>query len=662
MGVQVLGPAVAARQRRLAAVMFTDMVGFSALTQADEAGALAVLERHNKILRSAFARYRGHEVKTVGDAFLVEFGSALEAVECAVEVQRALHDYNASADAPWKIRIRIGIHLGDVVETSDDVLGDAVNIASRVHALADAGGICFTQQVFDQVGRKSTVKAERLPPVTLKNIQQAVTIYRVSPNWERPTGRGPERERREGRSMAVLPLSNISPNPQDDYFADGLTEELISVLSQVPGLSVIARTSIVQYKATTKPIAQIGAELGVDVILEGSVRKSGDRIRVSLQLIDVPTQRHLWTDTYSRDVGDVFGVQTEVAERTARALELRLSRESAPAGARVPTANAAAYDLYLRGLVASNHETLRFDAAIRYFEQATTLDPSFADAFAAWANLYVIVAGDEKPMREMMPEARRLASRAIELDPESSAAHASLGNIAFQFDHDWTRAESEFRRAIALNPSNTVALRFFTLMLGALGRFEEALVFAREAVRIDPIGTNGFMLAWAELAAGNPAAGATYAESERDRTPDSVGAHIALGLFYVAAGRRQDALREADRPLGKATPLQRFDHAFLMATLGRPEEAREVLREIDGRSFDLYTTGADLALLYVALGEKGKALDLLEEDLQHGDGMAWMYSLSPWFDSLRKEPRYVALLKLYGLPTEDRLHPWPVVG
>jgi len=638
-------------RRRLAAIMFTDMVGYSALAQADESSALAMLDRHNRLLRPLFSKFRGREIKTVGDAFLVEFDSALDATRCALELQRFLRDSNAASADEGKIRIRIGIHVGDVVEVDGDLLGDAVNIASRIEPLADPEGISITQQVYDQVQNKLSTQFAKLPPVTLKNIRLPMSVYRVVLPWSSERTETLGVRGAGGLNLAVLPLANISPDPNDEYFADGLTEELISQLSQVEGLHVIARTSVFAYKSAPKSIAQVGSELGVDTILEGSVRKAGQRIRITLQLIDVDTQHHIWASSYDRDVGDVFAVQTDIAERTAAALRLEISKTRQARVARRPTANPTAYDLYLRGLVAASepNETV-IEEAVRCFEEATRLDPTFAEAFAAWANLYVIAAGDFLPMRDVMPKARALVARALELDPGSSDAHAALANIALQFDHDWELAESEFEKAIALNPSNAVAYRFFTLLLIVLERFDEAKETCRRAIRLDPgRDSQQGTLAWAELESGNFDAAFAYAEKARDNHPASVRGHTMLGLFYVAAGRRNDALREADTPLVGASDVEQFDHALLNALIGRPEAARTVAAEVERGEAKSYTSATHLAMLYAALGERSRALDLLEKDFREGDRILWLFHRGVFFDSIREDPRFVALLRQYGL-------------
>ncbi|MCI4372272.1 MAG: hypothetical protein L3K02_01295 [Thermoplasmata archaeon] len=642
---------VAQSRRRLVAIMFTDMVGYSALAQADETSALALLDRHNRLLRPLFSKFLGREIKTVGDAFLVEFESALDAVRCALDLQRSLHDHNAASADGGKIRIRIGIHVGDVVEVDGDLLGDAVNIASRIEPLADPEGISITQQVYDQVQNKISTRFSKLPPVSLKNIRLPMSVYRVVLPWSSEGAESVRPREVGGLNLAVLPLSNISPDPNDDYFADGLTEELITQLSQVQDLTVIARTSVIPYKLAPKSIAQVGSELGVDTILEGSVRKAGQRIRITLQLIDVDTQRHIWASSYDRDIGDVFAVQTDIAERTAGALRLELSKSRRPRHARKPTEDPVAYDLYLRGLVASSEPNEAVIAeAVRYFEEATRLDPSFAEAFAAWANLYVVAAGDFLPMRDVMPKARALVAKALELDPESSDAHAALANIALQFDHDWVLAETEFEKAISLNPSNAVAYRFFSFLLMVLGRFDEAKEMTRRAIRLDPgRGSLQGALAWAELESGNFEAAFAYAEKARDNDPSSVQNHAMLGMFYLAAGRKDDALREADTPLGKAGDVERFDLALLNALVGRPEAAREVAAEVERGEAKSYTSATHLAMLYAAIGQKSRALDLLEQDYREGDRVLWLFHRGVFFDSIRGEPRFVALLRQYGI-------------
>jgi adenylate cyclase len=635
----------------LAAIMFTDMVGYSKLAQSDEAAALAALDRHNRLLRPIFARFGGREIKTVGDAFLVEFESTLDAARCALAVQRALHDQTA-VGAP--VQIRIGLHVGDVVETGGDLLGDAVNIASRIEPLASPGGICVSQQAYDQLRNKIDVPMVPLPPVKLKNIRGTSQLYRLVLPWE-SAGAGPAArggtESGVTRALAVLPLANISADPHDEYFADGLTEELIATLSQVQGLSVIARTSVMPYKTAPKSLAVVGEDLGVDTVLEGSVRKAGTRIRITLQLIDVASQRHIWATRYDRELNDVFAVQTDIADRTADAMRLRLAPSIGPVRPHRPTENLAAYDAYLRGLVAAAEPGRSpWEDAFRYFEEATRLDPEFADAYAAWAEQYVRLASDYIPVREAMPRARELAARAIELDPNSSDAHATLGNIALQFDHDWERMEQEYRRAIALNPSNVEAHRFFGLGLMALERYEEAMAEFREVARLDPAGGHQGSLAWCMTESGDFATALPMFEAEVAKHPERLEDHTILGMNYLVAGRIEDAIREAAVALPPPTAVERFDHALLNALVGRPEPALELFAAAERHEPGVYVSDSDRAMIAAARGQKQLALDLLEKDYREGDMVFWLYSRGVYFDSIRGDRRFKALARKYRLP------------
>ncbi|MGI0079276.1 MAG: adenylate/guanylate cyclase domain-containing protein, partial [Nitrososphaerales archaeon] len=331
-------------ERRLAAIMFTDIVGYTTLTQNNEPLALKLLERHRDLIRPALSRYGGREVKTIGDAFLVEFGSALQATECAFEIQKILHEYNESASD--KISLKIGIHVGDVIHTQGDVYGDAVNIASRIEPLAKGGGVCISGQVYDQVRNKILYQTTKLETGPLKNISLPTDVYRLDLPWER--GDVPDNIALPSNRIAVLPFVNISPDPNDEFFADGLTEELITNLSLVKGLKIIARTSVMNYKKKEKNISVIGKELGVGTVVEGSVRKAANRIRVTVQVIDANTEEHLWASNYDRSLDDIFAVQSDIASRVSEAIPSNISKLK-PAQVLSKTEDVRAYMYFLQG-------------------------------------------------------------------------------------------------------------------------------------------------------------------------------------------------------------------------------------------------------------------------------------------------------------------------
>src|SRR3989442_14028766 len=327
--------------------MFTDMVDYTTMSEKNEALALTLLEEHRQLLRPVFARHGGREVKTIGDGFLVEFPSALEAVRSALEIQQLMCKRNQSVPSERKMLLRVAVHLGDVEHRDGDVYGDAVNIASRIQSLADPGGICITQQVFDHVRNNEESRTVALGQNQLKNVQITTEVYTVLPTAD---GTGLTKgDALELRRVAALPLAILSSDQQDEYFADGLTEEIINTLSSIPGLRVIARTSVMRYKQVNKSVSEIGRELKVGTILEGSVRKAGGRLRISVQLIDVGSEAPIWAQKYDRELEDVFKIQTDIAERVAEALKVQLLREDKKLIEDKAPEDVGAYVLYLRG-------------------------------------------------------------------------------------------------------------------------------------------------------------------------------------------------------------------------------------------------------------------------------------------------------------------------
>ena len=317
--------------RRLAAIMFTDMVGFTSMAQHDEASAIRVLQEQRALLRPLFAEKGGRVIKTIGDGFLVEFPSAVESVACALKIQNELARRNASGGAEQRIEVRIGIHVGDVLPQGDDIIGDAVNVASRLEPLADPGGICVSEQVVDQIRNKLPVRCHPLGTPRLKNLEHPVHVYRLEPAevsgpLEKPSPATPSYFR-----LAVLPLTCISRDPADEMFADGLTEELIAYLAQGTSFRVVARTSVMPYKGVTKSIRDIGRELGVGSILEGSVRRSANTVRISVNLVDARSEEHLWANRFDRELTDILAIQDEIARGVSKALQGKLVARIPPA-------------------------------------------------------------------------------------------------------------------------------------------------------------------------------------------------------------------------------------------------------------------------------------------------------------------------------------------
>ncbi len=648
---------MAAGARRLAAIVFTDVADYTAMAQADEAGTLRLVRALEGLIRPVLALHHGRHVKSMGDGLLLEFPSALEALQGAVEIQRRIHELPPTGGAP-PVRLRIGIHLGDVEERDNDVLGDAVNIASRIESAAEPGSICFSSQVFDQVRNKVPYRLQGLGPTALKGLRSPVELYRVVLPWD-----GADRGTAvEGPSslprLAVLPLANISPDAKDEYFADGLTEELIAVLSRIQGLRVIARTSVSHYKSTSRTIAQIGEELGVTSVLEGSVRKAGNRLRITLQLIDVASQEHRWAESYDRELDDVFAIQSQVAEQTASALRLELLGRERDALRRRPTSNMEAYQHFLQGIFAY-HQTFaemtprNVERTVGYFEAALAADPQFAAAHAYIANILIAAGGEEMPSREAFARARRSVDRALELDASSSEAWSARGNLLLQAETNWEGAEQALRTAISLNPSNSSAHFWYGFLLGSLQRYDEALREFESVVQLDPLwGSSGLMVIRGHQLSGDFERAAQLASQLIDRHPDLPWFHIILADILLGQGRPEEARKELRLAEGPAPrPFLTWVRAALLASLGEPGEARRILAEREVNPHRPYVRATRVAGLYLAVGERERALALLERDTEEGERTLWIDYQLPWFDPVRDDPRFVTLLRELRLPT-----------
>jgi adenylate cyclase len=589
----------------------------------------------------------------MGDGLLLEFPNALDAVACAVDLQRHIQERN-TREPSSELRVRIGIHLGDVEGAGPDILGDAVNIAARIEPLAEPGGICLSESVYIQVRHKVPHPLEALGSKSLKGVQEPIAVYRVV--LAEVAEPSPFRAAAPPR-IAVLPLANISPDPKDEYFADGLTEELITVLSQIRGLRVISRTSVNQYKGTTKPVAQIGSELGADSVLEGSVRKAGDQLRISVQLIDTKTDEHRWAQTYDRRLENVFAIQAEVAEKTAGSLKVELLKSEREAIQEKPTANLRAYDLYLRATQVARRYELSFDAkadeeAVRLFEEAVREDPQFSAAHAALANHLIGTLGVTSHAKDVIPRAREAVARALEGNPNSSTAHTACGNLAFQGDLDWARAEAEFQQGIALNPSSSNARFWYAFLLSALQRHNESIRQYRAAIELDPLWPlPQFNLAADYAVTGDMDTGIATAEQLLRTLGDSTSSRALLAWLYAVQGRDEEATRLLEPKSEFSRYRLRMFRSAILGYMGRVEELQAFVSEFESGGASEYLAPVDWASTYAILGNREKALDLLEEDYRSGDRTFWNTYQDFRFDTIREDPRFVALLRSMNLPT-----------
>ena len=623
--------------------MFTDIVGYTSLSQRNESLAMELLERHRRLLRPFFEKHDGREVKTMGDAFLVEFVSALEAVKCAVEMQQSMLETVSTQPADKHFVIRIGIHLGDVVHRQDDVYGDAVNIASRIEPLAEPGGICISQQVYDQIKNKFELPLTSLGPKELKNVSDKIEVFKVELPWGEV-----KMETLDSHRIAVLPFVNMSPDPQDEFFADGLTEELIDRLCQVKGLEVIARTSVMGYKKKDTKAAVIGKELRVGALVEGSVRKAGNKIRVTAQLINANTEGHLWSSKYDRDFQDIFSVQTDIAEQVASALEVKLLPAEKKAIEQRRTEDMEAYTTYLKGRYywnERNPDSVR--KGMQYFEKAISIDPQFALAYVGLADCYLIL-DDQGLMdpREARAKTLPLLEKALRMREGQFETHASLGNLLMH-EWNWSRAEAEFRLAISLNPNHATPHHWYSLLLAFLERRQEALEEITTALRLDPVSpivNVNFAMRLAE--AGRFEEGIDQMRKTIAQEPNFGLARLHMGSLLISASRYDEAIAEIRIGIqiqrGQAWGLSLIGYAYGMK--GDRENASKALSELIELSKTSYVDEALLGTVNFSLGNKERALDLLEQSYAGSSNTIPYIRIFVAYRQMREDPQISAIL------------------
>ncbi|MEE8549938.1 MAG: adenylate/guanylate cyclase domain-containing protein [Gemmatimonadota bacterium] len=583
-------------ERRLTTILAADVVGYSRLMGEDETGTLASLKVHRrKLFEPKTAEHHGRVVKLMGDGTLMEFGSVVDAVNFAVDVQRAIALRNADVTEDRRIVYRIGINIGDIIVEDEDIYGDGVNIAARLEELAQPGGICVARNVYNQVRDKLDLGFEDLGEVKVKNIARPIQVFRVVLDdkavalvtpivqapvdvvrsrwpaisaglavtflaivavvWWQPWAPPIETTSLEtmapplsGKpSIAVLPFTNISDDPEQEYFADGMTEDLITDLAKISGLLVIARNSTFAYKGQSTDVREVAQQLGVRYVVEGSVRKAGGRIRINAQLIDAETGTHLWAERYDREATDVFSLQDEVRERIVAALRVTLTPAEEDRLARQLTHNAEAYDYYIRGLRQESFFTKEGNLeSRRLFERALELDPTFATAMGKLATAHTLAAetGWSSTPEKSQETARLLAENAVALDGDLPQAHWAVARVYSRkrlFDGD--RALASLRKAIALDPNYADGHALLATVLVFVGRAEEALGHIETAMRLNPhfpfwyyysLGTSQFMLTRYDVAVESFEKAIERNSAWRDSHLHLVAAYGHLGMIDEA--------------------------------------------------------------------------------------------------------------------------------
>nr|NIQ37569.1 tetratricopeptide repeat protein [Pseudomonadota bacterium] len=584
-------------QRKLTAILSADVKGYSRLMREDEVGTVETLKTYRETMASLIQQHHGRVVDSPGDNVLAEFGSVVDAVECAVEVQRELRTRNADLPENRRMEFRIGINLGDVIEEGERIYGDGVNITARVEGLAEGGGICLSGTVYEHVKNKLTFGYESLGEHTVKNIAEPVRVYRVLmepeaagkvigekrprlKQWQwlgltaavavllavvavwyfafRPTIEPASVERMafplpEKPSIAVLPFTNMSGDPEQEYFSDGITEEIITALSKTPKLFVIARNSTFTYKGKPVKINQVSEELGVRYVLEGSVRRSGDKVRITAQLIDAMTGHHIWAERYDRDLKDIFALQDEITIKIITALQVKLTDGEIAHFSAKGAENLEAYLKLLQGRELFYTVTKEGNTqARRLFEESIELDPEYAPAYiylgaTQWMD---IMLQSTKSPKESLKQAFEFVKKGKALDESHPGAHTQLGWL-YVMTRQYDKGIAECEQAITIAPSFANGYIWMSLVLTAAGRHEEALRHAEQALRLDPLAPHWYFrqMGAAYSWVGQHEEAITALKKALDRAPNDILTHVRLASAYSLAGRMDEARAEAEEVL-----------------------------------------------------------------------------------------------------------------
>jgi len=563
-------------KRRLAAILAADVAGYGRLMGGDDEGTLVRLktDREN-LIDPKIKKHRGRVIKIIGDGMLVEFASVVDAVRCAVEIQTEMVERNRAQPEDKRIEFRVGINVGDVIVDGSDIYGDGVNVAARLEGLAEPGGICVSGRVQEDVQGKVDVTFEDIGDRQLKNIARPVRVYRVRLNV---TAAKAALALPDKPSIAVMPFNNMSGDPEQDYFADGMVEEITTALSRIHWLFVIARNSSFTYKGRAVDVKQVGRELGVRYVLEGSVRKAANRVRITAQLVDASTRMHLWADRFEGALDDVFDLQDQVTASVVGAISPRLEQAEIERAERKPTESLSAYEHYLRG-IANFHQWAREanNEALRLFYRAVELDPHFSSAYGMAANCYA----QRKGLRWMADqvndtsEAERLARRAAEVGRNDAVALARAGFALAYIVHDLDGGVALIDRALSLNANLAEVWHFSGWAKIYLGDPEVAIEHFARAMRLSPLDPSIFIMqmgtAFAHFFAGRYDDASSWAEKALRERPDYHPALRIAAASYALAGRLKeahDAIARSRRP--KSTP--HISNLKNQIPLRRPED------------------------------------------------------------------------------------------
>jgi TolB-like protein/class 3 adenylate cyclase/Tfp pilus assembly protein PilF len=640
------------QSRQLAAIMFTDIVGYTALMGEDEQRAFNLLNKNRQLQRPQIEGYGGKWIKELGDGVLASFSTVTDAVNCACSIVKACEQIEG-------LKLRIGIHQGEVIFENNDVFGNGVNIASRLQALAPIGSIWISESVYKNIANKKEISTRFVRQEILKNVKEPVQIYEVIfQTMPQPLNSISKASNKAMvKSVAVLPFLNISNDPEQEYFSDGMAEEIINSLSHLKDLKVAGRSSSFQFKGKNIDLREVGEKLGVRTVLEGSVRKQGNRLCITAQLINVEDGFHFWSEKYDRNLDDIFAIQDEIALAITEQLKITLLDKERELITKNSTHNAEAYELYLKGRFHTNRRGSSILTGLQFFKQAIAVDPGYALAYAGYADACLLSAFYSfLPAKEVKKEIKQAIETGIRLDNSLGEAYCSLGLYYPHFEWNWTESKKSFIKAIELNPKYVQAYSWYGMVYLAWveGQFDEAETQGRIAIKLEPLSAIDHAdLSWTLYTAQRFEEALAVAKTGIDLDANSFLSQRLAGLCYLALKRYEEAI-DTFRYLIKIS--NRHQHAltgliWAYCSNGNIKEAKELMYELEERSVKEYIAGTYFGLSSAYLGDLDKAFDYLERAYDDRDPILVQLKFSPAVPAtLRNDPRFQNLLDRVGFP------------
>jgi adenylate cyclase len=632
--------------RQLVAIVFADMTGYTTLMQENEALAKSKRLRLKEVLEATIEKYNGKILQYYGDGSLSIFQSAIDAVNSAIDIQHQLQQNP-------KVDLRIGIHTGDVTVEDESIYGDGVNVASRIESLAVSGSVFISEKVYDEIKNQEHIQSKELGSFELKNVKHPVRVYAITNHGMIVPTRGEltGKIRQPINRLAVLPFVNMSADPENEFFSDGITEELLNALTKVDGLQVTSRTSAFAFKGKNDDIRDIAIKLNVDKILEGSVRKSGNRVRITAQLINAADGYHIWSENFDRNLTDIFAVQDEISGIITNKLrENFAATRQNESVVRAHTKNLDAYTQYLKALHYWNKVTpADTRKAIECFEKAIELDPNYAQAYAMAAGAYSNLGATGQMLPQKAFEiVSRYADKALELDNTVAEGHIAKAGLYLFYEWKWKESYLALQKAIKLNPSATAAYQLLGFYYIIVGQKDEAIKILEEGVRIDPLSTilNQF-LGNAYIFAERYEDAIRKADMLIEMNPDM---RISIELKAWATGMKGDWKKSLElfEEVHRLTnhPLKGLmGVGYAYAMLGETEKALECVKKLERRQREDPNTviDADLVAIWYALGNMDKVFYHISQCVEKRTAPVDYFLQYPVFKELAKDPRYEEL-------------------